>query len=143
MYDNLIVGVPHVMKDEGKKLVKEVEIEDVGELKEFVGCEIEIDKSEQSAKFTQPVMIQSFLDEFGAGKKEQVTPAEPSTVLKRPESGKILVNKDQSKYGSGIKKMMHIMRWSRPDIYNATQDCTRHMTLAGRTHYNAMVCIMD
>ena len=32
--------------------MKEVEIEDVGELKEFVGYKIEIDKSEQSAKFT-------------------------------------------------------------------------------------------
>ena len=35
------------------------------------------------------------------------------------------------------------MRWSRPDIYNTTHDCMRHMTLAGRTHYNAIVCIMD
>ena len=35
------------------------------------------------------------------------------------------------------------MRWSRPDIFNATHDCARHMTLSGRTHYNAMVLIMD
>ena len=27
-------------------------------------------------------MIQSFLDEFSAGKKKRVTPAEPNTVLK-------------------------------------------------------------
>ena len=76
------------MKDEGKKLAKEIEIEDVGELKEFVGCKIEINKLERSAKFTQSVMIQSFLDKFGAGKKEQVTPAEPSTVLNRLDFGK-------------------------------------------------------
>ena len=38
---------------------------------------------------------------------------------------------------------MHMMRWSRPDIFNATQDCTRHIMLAGGTHYDAMVCIMD
>ena len=89
-------------------------------------------------------MIQSFLDELGAGKKKQMMPAElNTTVLKRPESGKILANKGQSKYWSGIGKRMHMMRWSRLDIYKATQDCTRHMKLAGRTHYNAMVCIMD
>ena len=70
-------------------------------------------------------------------------PGEPNTVLKRPESGKILANKDQSKCRSGIGKMMHTMRWSRLDIYNVTQDCTRHMTLAGRSQYNAMICIMD
>ena len=39
--------------------------------------------------------------------------------------------------------MMHMMRWSRPDIYNATPNCTRHMMLAGRIHYNDMVHIMD
>ena len=35
------------------------------------------------------------------------------------------------------------MRWSRPDIYNSTCNCARHMTLAGKTLYNAMIHIMD
>ena len=123
--------------------MKEIEIEDVGELKEFVWFKTEIDKSEWSAKFTQPVMIQSFLDEFGAGKKKQVTPAEPNTVLKRPELGKILANKNQSKYCSGIRKMMHMMRWSRPDLYNMTHNCASHMILVGWTHHDAMIHVMD
>ena len=38
MEDNLIVGLPHEVKDEGNKLVKEIKIEDVCKLKEFVGC---------------------------------------------------------------------------------------------------------
>ena len=38
---------------------------------------------------------------------------------------------------------MHMMRWSRLDIYNTTQDCTRYMMLADRTHNDAMVCIID
>ena len=66
--DNLIVGLLHAVKVEGEKFAKEIEIEDVCKLKEFVGCKVEIDKSERSAKFTQPAMIQSFFDEFGAGK---------------------------------------------------------------------------
>ena len=80
--DNLIVEPLYVMKDEGKKLAKEIKIEYVGKLKEFVGFTVEIDKLERSTKFTQPVMIQSFLDEFGAGEKRQMTPVELSTVLK-------------------------------------------------------------
>ena len=83
------------------------------------------------------------MDEFGAVEKKQVTLAEPNTVLRRPESGGILANKDQSKYQPGIGKMMHMMRWSRLDIYNATHDCARHVTLARKTHYNAMLSIMD
>ena len=46
---------------------------DAGKLKEFIGFKIKIDKVEQSAKFTQPVMIQSFLVELGAGKKANET----------------------------------------------------------------------
>ena len=76
------------------------------------------------------MLLASFWDKFGAGKKKQGPPAEPNTVLKRPEPGEILANKDQSKYQSGIEKMMHMMRWSRPDMYNLT-------------HYNATICIMD
>ena len=116
--DNLIVGPTQVVKDEGKKIAKEIKIEDVGELKEFIGCNIKTDKLERSAKFTQPVMIQSFLDKFGRGKKKQVTSAEPNTVLKRPESGKIMVNKDKSKYQSEIENMMHMLRLFRLAVYN-------------------------
>ena len=52
MDDNLIVGLLQLVKDKGKKLAKEIEIEDVSKLKEFVGCKIKIDKSEWLTKFT-------------------------------------------------------------------------------------------
>ena len=39
--------------------------------------------------------------------------------------------------------MMHMMRWSRLDIYSVTCNCERHMMLAGRTHRDAMICIID
>ena len=61
MDDYLVVGPSHVMKDEGKIIAKEIKIEDVGELKEFIGCKIEIDKLEQSAKVAQHVMIQNLV----------------------------------------------------------------------------------
>ena len=75
------------------KSVKEIKVEGVGEVKEFIGCKTEIDKLESSAKFTQPVMIQLFLDKCSAGQKKQVTTAEPNTVLKKPEPGEILAKR--------------------------------------------------
>ena len=39
--------------------------------------------------------------------------------------------------------MMHKMRSSRQDIYNATHECARHFMLAGKTYYNAVICIMN
>ena len=53
----------------GEKITKEIRIEDVGKLKKLIGCKVEVNKTERSAKFTQAVMIQSFWDEFGAGQK--------------------------------------------------------------------------
>ena len=71
--DSLTVGLLFVMKDEGEKLAKEIEMEDVNKHELHVGCKIEFDKWERSAKFTQPVMIQSFFDEFGTENKKQAT----------------------------------------------------------------------
>jgi hypothetical protein len=41
------------------------ECEDIGELKEYVGCKIDQNKKDESLKITQPVIIRSFQDEFG------------------------------------------------------------------------------
>ena len=42
---HLIRWLLQVVKDEGEKLVQEIEIEDVGKLTKFVGFKVEIDKS--------------------------------------------------------------------------------------------------
>ncbi len=34
--------------------------------------------------------------------------------------------------------MMHMMKWTRPDIYNAVRDCARHMQGTTKDHYQAM-----
>ena len=39
--------------------------------------------------------------------------------------------------------MVLMMRLSRMDTYNVTFDCARHMKLAGKTCYDAMVHIVD
>ena len=50
--NNLIVGPFQVMKDECKKVAKEIEIKYVGKLKEFTGFKTKINKLEKSAKYT-------------------------------------------------------------------------------------------
>jgi hypothetical protein len=46
------------------------ECDDLGELNEYVGCKI--DRDEYSVKLTQPILIQSYEDEFELNKKRQV-----------------------------------------------------------------------
>ena len=49
-----------------------------------------------------------------------------------------MTDEKQSKYRSDVGKMLHMMRWSKPDIYNATRDCSRHMQVGSDEHYEAM-----
>jgi hypothetical protein len=62
------------------------ECDDLGELNEYVGCKI--DRNEDYVKFTQPVLIQSYEDEFDLHKSRQVfTPAEQGKVLMKCKEG--------------------------------------------------------
>ena len=35
-----------------------------------------------------------------------------------------------------------MIRWSKPDKYNATCKCATHMMIAWKTHYDAMIHLM-
>jgi hypothetical protein len=45
---------------------------------------------------------------------------------------------EQFKYRSGVGKLLHMMRWSRPKILNATRELSRHMPGASLAHAKAM-----
>jgi len=64
------------VKESRKEMNELFECDDIGDMKEYVGCKI--DKSaEGSIKFTQPVMLQSFKDKFNLENvHEMITPAE-------------------------------------------------------------------
>eukprot|EP00957_Ditylum_brightwellii_P011828 891591-Ditylum_brightwellii.AAC.1 len=55
--------------------------DDIGEDKEYVGCKINIDEKERSMTFTQPVLLQSFEDEFELTEMKVKTPAEDGSIL--------------------------------------------------------------
>ena len=82
--DDLInLGSKEDVKQAVKNMKQEFECDDVGEMTEYVGCKIDVNKEERTMKITQPVLLQSFTDEFGIN---------PSGKLKTPaEAGKILV----------------------------------------------------
>ena len=86
--ENLTAGPLHVVKDKGEKLAKKIKIKDVSKLKEFIGCKIEIEILERSAKFIQPVMIQFFM-KFVQEKRSELH-QQTKHSSKRPEPGEIL-----------------------------------------------------
>ena len=134
--DNLIVGSKEAVAHTKKELMSRFECEDCGELDEYVGCRIT--KLKGAIKFTQDVLIQSFVDEFELSSRKYATPAKSGNVLTKGDPELVVDNGKQTYYRSGVGKMIHIMQWSRPDICSAVRDLTRHMQSAMPAHIEAM-----
>jgi hypothetical protein len=80
--DLLIVGKKEMVEATRKQFNERFECDDVGEMTEYIGCNIEYDQEQKQIKVTQPVLIQSFVDEFKIDPKyKPSTPAEPGSVL--------------------------------------------------------------
>ena len=116
--------------------------DDVGEMKEYVGCKIERDVEGRSLKLTQPVLIQSFEDKFDLPNKTYEMPAEAKKQLMKTIEGQELPKVEQTKYRSGVGKMLHLMRWSRPEIWNSVRELSRRMVNCSRDHMKAMLRVM-
>jgi hypothetical protein len=116
-----------------------VECDDNGELKEFVGCKIAYKLGDRSLKFTQPVLLQSFTDEFdiAAGIEWPRTPGIPCKTLQLGDEPPLEGNQN-TYYRSGVGKLIHLRRWSRPDMANALRDLSRYNTNNTITHVEAM-----
>ena len=77
-----------------KKLMSEFECSDEGELNEYVGCKIIKNTSEKWLKFTQPVLTQSFKDEFDTTElNDYATPMEAGKFLTKAEPRENLESK--------------------------------------------------
>ena len=91
---------------------------------------------------TQPVLVQKASDEFDLPARKPNTPAFPGSVLVKSDKQFTLDSAKQTKYRSGCGLAMHIMRYTRPEIYNAVRDCTRHMAEANKSHFEAMTRVL-
>jgi hypothetical protein len=60
--DCLVPGDNRAVEAAKEKMKSRFECDDLGELNKYVGCKI--DSDEDYVKFTQPVLIQSYEDEF-------------------------------------------------------------------------------
>ena len=139
--DNLIVGSTKATAMTKEKLMNNFECTDEGDLTEFVGSKI--DRTEDGGlKFTQPVLIQSFQDEFDLPTQKYTTPAKAGEMLTNCEEKDALSAGEQTIYRSAVGKAMFLMQYSRAEIYNSVRDCARHMQMAARKHMMAIGRVM-
>ena len=137
----LCIGCPKDVEESKNAFMKLFDCDDIGEFKEYVGCKITRD--DKSIKFTQPVLLQSFKDEFELPNRNYETPGEPGKVLTKVIEGTEVDNKMQTEFRSGVGKLLHLMRWSRPEIWNAVRECSRRMSKSNLDHRKAMLRIMQ
>ena len=139
--DNLLVGSDEVVAKTKNKLMGILYCKDCGKLNEYVGCKI-TRKGKHSLKFTQPVLIQSLPDKFELPNGRYTTPAMAGNVLNRCKEEDIMEAQQQTIYRSGTGKLMHMMHYSRPELYNCVRNQARHMGHAGKKHMKAILRCM-
>ena len=111
---------------------------------EFTGWKQERDWVNRSITFAQPMMIQSFEDEFETNNdKTHARPAEPGSISRRCKEGAAIEMNKQKKVRSGTGKLLQMMRWSRPDICNAVRELSKQMKASNLLHYEAMYRVME
>ena len=145
--DNLAMAKEEGIEHVRKSFMSRFDVDDVGEMEEYVGCKIERGSNEKGPyfKLTQPVLLQSLTDELGINGKNHVTPAEAGSILRKHngEEESTLSEKDQKRYRTGVGKLLHLMKHTRFDILNATRECSKHMMIANKNHEKALNRLMD
>jgi hypothetical protein len=90
---------------------------------------VEQNYEENSIKSTQPVMLQSFIDEFNLTNGPALnTPATTGDALVKADPKDCIPADELFKYRSGVGKLLHMMMWSRPEILNAVRELSRYMS---------------
>eukprot|EP00957_Ditylum_brightwellii_P111793 8527030-Ditylum_brightwellii.AAC.1 len=92
----------------------------------YVGCKVERDLEAHTIRLTQPVLFQSYTDEFQLDEHSLTlsTPAELGSVLSKGEET-LLGKVEHKRYRTGVGKLLHMVRWSRPEIQNAVRECSK------------------
>jgi hypothetical protein len=111
--DCLICGEKEDILYAKEEMKKRFDYDEVGELKEYAGCKVDHNKDEGWIKLTQPVLMQSYFDKFDLpGGETPRTPATPGSVLQKVDQKDYLSEELQTKYQSGIGKLLHMMKWA-------------------------------
>jgi hypothetical protein len=111
--DCILMGHPDGVKHYHTIMNEYFDCDNIGGLKEYVGCKIERSSDKTKILLSQPVIIRSFMDEFNViGDKKTVLPASKGDVF-IPASDQDQINKEEQKiYRSGVGKLLYLARWS-------------------------------
>jgi hypothetical protein len=107
---------------------------------EYLSCCIQASKDERKLTMIQPHLLTHLIKSFGEeieGKRKFLSPGTPRFKRKRSTINKdILDPQSQRKYRSGVGMLLHLTKYSRPDISNIVQELSKCMDSATWGPYN-------
>jgi hypothetical protein len=142
----LVVGTKEAVAIAKTQLMARFDCNKIGNMDKYVGCKVNCDFDEDSIKLTQPLMSQSFVDEFPMcmDGRANYTPAIPGDHLVKGDDGTNIGGLMQAHYyQTRAGKLLHMMRWTRPEIQNAVHELPKYMSGATLVHYRAMLQVMN
>ena len=128
MDDLLGIGSKANIKLYKEMINNRMECEDAGALNEHIGCKIDQDVEGRSVKLTQPVLIQSFQEKLELPGWDFIIPAPAGEELAGDDDSDPLPPVGQTKYRSGVGKLLHLSKWSRVGILIWTRELAKFMT---------------
>ena len=126
--DSLLVGdkvaIDKTIEDlRGKGFTLKVE----GSLKDYLSCEITLDKGKGVGWIHQPHLVDKLENKFGEMVKSMQdyrTPGTPGQHILRNMEAKVDADK-HALYRSGVGMLLYLVKHSRPDIANAVRELTK------------------
>ena len=140
--DCLVCGKKEVVLAAKKQLMDRFNCNEIGELMEYIGCKV--DRGDDWMKLIHPVLLQSFEVEFDLPNVKTLnTLVAPGKVLHSGTETSMLNKEMQTKYRSGTGKLLHLMKWLRPNVLNSVRELSCFMTGAMASHLKAMYQVMQ
>jgi hypothetical protein len=137
------VGNKKCVKIAKQQLIDRFDCDVIGNMDEYVGCKLERNHEERWIRFTQPVLLQSYDDEFDLGDgPAATTPADAGQILMPCKEEDAVSPAKQTLFRKGTGKLLHMMRWSRPEILNPVRELSRYMKTASDAHMQALYRVL-
>eukprot|EP00957_Ditylum_brightwellii_P129533 9880112-Ditylum_brightwellii.AAC.1 len=119
----MVAGPTSLVRKAKKDMMLQFECNKLGKMDKYVGCKVEHDRAARTINLTQPVLLQRYSNEFKLDEHGHTptTPTELGTLLSKGE-GIQLDKAEHSRYHTGVGKLLHMMRWMRPEIQSAVRE---------------------
>jgi len=121
------------------KLHEEFSMTDLGELRTFLGLEIERNRTHRTLLLSQSRYIHKILGNSGMQACNPVsTPADPHIQLEKSSTEFEATSEEKKMYQSAVGSLMYAMLGSRPDIAYAVSRVSQYSTNPNQSHWTAV-----